>query len=136
MSNNIFAAQQARAAQALSKKVRYHNQVMTIAEYLQCLKGEGYTPAIGEKNKIQYNRTKYNRMTDTREQDEYERKCNERVTEYRAMSPAPDTSWLEITKTEYEYFNSLFPKEEELKPGEQWASEEELKHLFKLETIK
>ncbi len=132
--SNILAAQQAKASQALSKKIRRSNgQVMTIADYLQALKNEGLTPGIGQKNKIQYNRIKYNRMSNHREQEEYMSKCNELVTEYRAMDPAPLTSWIPITKTEYDYFCSLFTENE---TGPEYATEEQLKHLFKLETVK
>lgn len=127
---SIEKAQEARAAQALNKNIRYNGLIMPIADYLQTLKQEGYTPAIGEKPRIQYNRVKYNRMSNHREQEEYERKCNERVTEYRAISPAPATSWVELTKTEYDYFVSLFPPEDET--GPEYATEAELNHLFGL----
>lgn len=131
--SNIAAAQQARAAQALTTKTMYKGQIMTKKEFLQTLKNEGYTPTIGEKHKVQYNRTKYNRMSDHKEQEEYERKCNEKVVEYRAQGAG--TSYFEITKTEYEYFTTLFP-DGVLNSGEQWASEEELKHLFGLSSTK
>ena len=105
---NIEKAQQARAAQALSKLIRYKGAVMTITAYLQELKNEGLTPSIGTTGRLQYSRTKYNRMTCTKEQDEYLRKCDEQVTEYRANDPAPSTSFYVLTKTQYDYFTSLF----------------------------
>jgi len=88
----------------LNKVFRYEEGVMTRREWLKMMQVRGATVEESTKNRIQFNRTKYNRMTDG--QDEYERKCNEKVICYNLKLPNEPAFW-EITKTEYEAFLDL-----------------------------
>lgn len=93
-----------RQASTLNVKVRYPEGIMTRAEWLQLMKSQGYTVKEVQEPKVIYNRIKYNRMTG-REQDEYERKCNEMKTGYRLCTS--ESSSYDITKTEFDYFQNL-----------------------------
>ena len=104
--NNINHALEAKAQKSLSTLVRYSEGIMTRKEWIELKHKHGATVEISTKNKIQYSRTKFNRMWNTREQDEYLKKCDEKVTCYN-LHPDGVTYYHEITKTEYDYFNTL-----------------------------
>lgn len=105
MNSTIEKAQAVRADNALQKLCRVDGKIMSRADWMKAAKAAGARVEIGEQNRIQFNRTKYNRMSG-REQEEYERKCNEKIVEYRLYN-AGEESWYTISKTEYDYFNSL-----------------------------
>lgn len=99
------AAQDARINKILDTKAKYDGAVMTRREFLQHARNLGFISKLSETNKIQFSRIKYNRMSSYKEQEEYEKKCNEMIPEYRLYS-GERTFWT-ITKTEFDYFNSL-----------------------------
>lgn len=103
--DNLKAAQQAKANKSLNIKMRYPEGIMTRREWLKYWQVKGAFVDIGQKPRIEYSRTKYNRLTG-KEQEEYERKCDEKVTSYRLHIPG-STSFYDITKTEYDHFNAL-----------------------------
>lgn len=99
-----IAANEAKAKKHLSSTIRYCNKIMCVDTWLIELKIEGYTPEIKEVPAVEYNRTKFNRMTGW-EQEQYEKRLNEKKTQYRAVK---DNSILVLSKIEYDYFTSLF----------------------------
>jgi len=106
---NVTLAQKAKAEKSLNIQMRYSEGVMTKKAWIELQLKKGSTVEQGTKNRIQFNRIKYNRMGGgiwSNEQDEYEKKCNEIVVSYKIYE-AGKTSFYEITKTEYDYFNSL-----------------------------
>lgn len=93
----------------LNKKFRYEEGIMTRREWLNMWRVKGATVEESTKNRIQFNRLKYNRMKGgiwSNEQEEYEKKCNEMIPCYNLRIPN-QSSFYEITKTEYEYFNNM-----------------------------
>jgi hypothetical protein len=108
---SIATAQKAKAEKALQQLVRSADfGVTTKAEYIRRHKEMGATVSVGEKPKAQWNRTKYNRMNG-REQQEYERKMAEMIPCYKLHTKSTEDNYpsvyIEISKTEYDYFNSL-----------------------------
>lgn len=99
------AAQDARANKILETKARYDGVVMTRREFLLKAKKEGNWTEIGEKSKIQFNRITYNRMTSCKAQEDYIKKTDEKVIDYRLQQT--ENIFYSITKTEFDYFNSL-----------------------------
>jgi hypothetical protein len=106
MTTGIKAALEARQNKSLDIKVRYSEGIMTRREWLRLQMIRGATVNEGTKNRIQYNRTKFNRMWSNQDQDEYMKKCNEKVRCYELHLPNESAFW-EITKAEYEYFNNM-----------------------------
>jgi len=106
MKNSINAALAAKTDKALNVQVRYSEGIMTRRQWLKMQMVRGATVNEGTKNRIQYNRTKFNRMTNDGEQETYMAKCNEKVICYELHLPNESSFW-EITKTEYEHFKSL-----------------------------
>lgn len=102
--SNITKAQEARAQKSLNVIMRYDEGVMTRKEWLHLQKKNGAKVEQSEKNRIDFNRTKYNRMA-MFEQEEYERKCNEKVPCYKLTLKG--NSFYYISKAEFDYFNSL-----------------------------
>ncbi len=76
----LSAANEARLQKSLSKLYRFDGIIMTLGKYLEENK---YTLVEQVEPKIQYNRHKFNLM-DYREQAEYERKLEQKVTRYYA----------------------------------------------------
>jgi len=106
---SILAAQQAKAIKSLETKMRYSEGIMSKKEWIELQIEKGSRVEQGTKNRLRYNRIKYNRLRGglySNEQEEYEKKCNELITCYR-LYPSKGTSSWEITKSEYNYFNSL-----------------------------
>lgn len=101
------AALEAKKEKSLNTLVRYEEGTMTRKEWIRLQKRKGATVEESTKNRVQFNRTKYNRMSSYKEQEEYERKCDEKVTCFYLYLPAPERGFYEITKYEFEYFNSL-----------------------------
>jgi len=106
MKQNINAALAAKQDKSLNVKVRYEEGIMTRLEWLKMMLAKGATVNEGTKNRIQYNRTKFNRMWSNQDQDEYMKKCNEKVKCYELRIPGQSAFW-EITKTEYDRFKAL-----------------------------
>lgn len=102
---NITKAQEARAEKSLNTKVRYKEGVMTRKEWINLQYKNGKKVEQSEKNRLDFNRAKYNRMTNYQEQEEYERKCEEKVICYNLY--VTETSFYNITKAEFDYFNTL-----------------------------
>lgn len=110
--NNIEYARKGREEKTLNMLVRYKEGVMSRREWLELQKSNGSTVRQSEKPRNKYSRTKFNRMTDIRAQEEYERKCfEEKVVCYQLVYPIPNEgclkTFVEITKIEFDYFNSL-----------------------------
>ena len=103
---NISAAIQAKNEKTLNTLVRYSEGVMTKKEWIKKQFGRGAYVEESTKNRIQYNRIKFNRMSSNNEQEEYMKKCNEMVKCYELRYKDERSFW-EISKTEYDYFNSL-----------------------------
>lgn len=95
-----------KANATLNIKMRYPEGVMTRREWINLKMDQGATVEESTKNRIEHNRIKFNRMSSRREQDEYEKKCDEKVVCYN-LHESGKTSWMEITKTEYDYFQTL-----------------------------
>lgn len=127
-TTTIKKAQDARAQKALSARINYNGRIMTRQQWLETLKEEGYIPAMGQKPRIEYNRTKYNRMSDWKEQEEYMRKCEEMLPDPRAKHTT-ENSFYSLSVTEHNYFSSLFQEDE---TGPEYATEDQLNHLFGL----
>jgi hypothetical protein len=108
MANNI---QQHKAEATLNKLIRYEEGVMSRKQWLNLQRIKGAYVEESTKNRIQFNRIKYNRMSSYKEQGEYEKKCNEKVVCYELHFPNQNSFW-DITKTEYDYFNSLILAED------------------------
>lgn len=104
--NNISKALEAKAQKSLSIKMRYDEGILTKKEWIELKHKQGAKVEISTKNRIQFNRIKFNRMYSNKEQEDYKKKCNEKVTCYN-LHPAGVTYYNEITKTEFDYFNSL-----------------------------
>jgi len=88
----------------LNKVLRYEEGIMSRRQWLKMMQVKGAFVEEDTKNRIHFNRTKFNRMTEG--QEEYERKCNEKVLCYNLKLPGEPAYW-EITKTEYEHFKAL-----------------------------
>jgi len=107
MKNNINAALLGKQNKSLDVKMNYaEGGIMSRRDWLKMQMVKGATVNEGTKHRIQYSRTKYNRMDNNHDQDEYLRKCNEKVKCYELHLPGEAAYW-EITKTEYDYFNNL-----------------------------
>lgn len=89
----------------LNKLIRYEEGVMTRREWLKLQLVKGAIVEQSTKNRIDFNRIKFNRMGWS-EQAEYEKKCAEKVVCYK-IREAGQSSYYEITKTEYDYFLDL-----------------------------
>lgn len=104
---SITAAQQAKAKIALSKKLNtYEFGIVTKAEFMERLFNSGATSKQSVKPSVEYNRTKFNRMNGEQQQ-EYERKMSIKIPCYQIHLTSG--SFYEVSKTEYEYFNTLTP---------------------------
>lgn len=102
---SIAIAQKAKADKSLNVLINSEYGIVTKREFIQKAKRQGATALQSTKNRMQYSRTKYNRMWSTAEQDEYVKKCDEKVVCYNLTFK--DESFYHITKTEFDYFNSL-----------------------------
>ena len=134
MKNTINAAQEANFAKHLKSLVRRQDgQLMDMASYLLALVLEGRTGQVAERQKYHYDRRKYNNM-DYREQKEYDEKLKITITDCRAVHP--EGHFVSLTRSEYDYFLKLIEQHRpETEIGPEYATEEELKHLFKLDTV-
>lgn len=89
---SLTMANQGRLRKCLDKQYRFSGVIMTLEQYLD---GNQFTVVDRDEQKYEYNRRKFNGM-DYREQAEYERKLEERVTRYYAMFT--DGTLLQIPK--------------------------------------
>lgn len=108
---NITAAIKAKNEKTLNTLVRYSEGVMTKKEWIKKQLARGAFVQESTKNRIQYNRIKFNRMTNDSEQEEYMKKCNEMVKCYELRYKDENSFW-EISKTEFDYFNSISLQED------------------------
>ena len=100
-------AQQALTDKRLDKLMRFEEYgILSRRDWLKLMAVKNGTVNVGKKPMIQYNRLKYNRFGDWKEQQEYERKCNTMIECYELHLPGQSSFW-EITKTEYDYFNNM-----------------------------
>lgn len=97
-------ANEAKAQKTLSTLMRYDGVVMSRKEWIEIQHKNGSTTRLDEKNKIMFDRRKFNRMNYA-EQEAYEKRCNEKVPFFRLDKG--DGIYYEITKAEFDYFNSL-----------------------------
>lgn len=104
---NLTKAQQARADKFLNKLVRTEEWgVITYRKWLENFKNDGGCVEESEQPSIKYNRVKYNRMN-WDEQREYDEKLKVMKPLYKLKRKPEDNSFWEISKTEFDYFNSL-----------------------------
>lgn len=132
MNTNINAALAAKAEKILDKKLRYEEGIMTRREWLNMWRVKGATVEESTKNRIQFDRLKYNRMKGgiwSNEQNEYEKKCNEIIPCYNLRIPN-SSSFFEITKTEYEYFNNMVLAEDLATEKSQISEDEAMNKEF------
>jgi hypothetical protein len=94
-----------RAEASLQTKIRYEEGILTKADWIGLKKSQGFTVRTVLKSKTHYNRTKFNRMSSDREQEIYMEKVNNKVECFELVSP--ERYFFDITKAEYNYFNSL-----------------------------
>lgn len=128
MNNTLSKAREIKNDKSLDTLVRYaEGGVMSKKEWLQMQLNRGSYVTTREMAKYVWNRVKYNRMSSHAEQEEYERKMKETKIAYILMHPENENLFWEITKTEFDYFNKLKEKQE---PKAEFATEEEMKHLF------
>lgn len=93
-----------RANAILDKKIRVDSEILTRREWMEKMKNLGHSVKECIVPAIQHNRIKYNRMG-IDEQKAHEKRLAEKKTEYRLYTA--DTEFYTITKTEFNYFNSL-----------------------------
>lgn len=125
---NINRAREIKNDKSLDILVRYaEGGVMSKRNWLQMQLNRGSYVTTREMAKYVWDRVKYNRMSNQAEQEEYERKMNERKIAYILMHPENENLFWEITKTEFDYFNKL---KEQQAPKAEFATEQEMKHLF------
>ena len=98
--NAIEKAREARAEQALEKKINLNGRIITKKEFIKELIKEGYKPKEGERNRINYNRIHFNRMNG-REQEEYLKKCDEKIPCF--LMKNNEGCYYEISKAEFNY---------------------------------
>jgi hypothetical protein len=102
---NINYALLAKVEKSLNVKMLYDEGIFTKKEWIKLKFKQGAIVETANKNRIDFNRIKFNRMN-YKEQEIYEKKCNEKITCYK-LKEKNDNCYFEITKTEYDYFNSL-----------------------------
>ena len=106
-NTNINAALLAKQNKSLDIKMNYsEGGIMSRRDWLKMQMVKGAEVKEGTKNRIEFNRTKFNRMSNQKEQDEYYKKCTERIGCYELHLPGQSAFW-EITKTEFDYFKNL-----------------------------
>lgn len=99
-------ALKAKADNLLSKLIRdVDGIVFTRREWLERKKRQGCTAKLEDKPSVQWDRRKFNRM-DYPEQKEYQKKLDTKVPSYNIYEPNSSV-FTEVTKTEFDYFNSL-----------------------------
>lgn len=98
------AALKAKADKSLAVKMNYSEGIFTRREYMELQHSKGATVKQETRPRIYYNGTKFNRMNGA-EQAEYMAKCDERIPCYNLHFV--DRGFIEITKAEFDYFNSL-----------------------------
>ena len=103
--NNLTKANEVRAQKSLDVKLRYDGVVMTRRNFLIMQKQNGSSAKAELDHPFMFDRIKFNRMRSNEECRVYEEKYETLVTKYRLY--VPDGHYFEITKTEFNYFNSL-----------------------------
>jgi hypothetical protein len=134
---NINKAREIKNDKSLDQLVRYSEGILSKREWLKMQLAKGAYVTTQEEPKYQWNRIKYNRMTCYKEQEAYEKKMKETKIGYSLKLPNQDIFW-DITKTEYDYFQSLELAQdlntERMDISERIeaniATEEEMNHLF------
>jgi hypothetical protein len=98
---DLTAANEGRLSKSLDKLYRFRPGVMSLREYIDKY-AVGFKTA--DESKYMYNRTKYNRMNNA-EQREYEKKLEQRTTNYYAIIEGDGT--IQIPKIVYEHYAQL-----------------------------
>lgn len=104
--STINNAIEAKKIKTLNTLVRYDEGIMSRRDWLKLQVCRGAQVEESTKNRIQFNRTKFNRMGSNNDQDEYMKKCNEKVKCYNLRIPG-ESSFYEISKTEYDAFLNI-----------------------------
>lgn len=99
--NNLEKARAVRANKSLEKLTRHNGKIITKKEFIEDLINNGYKPEESEKNRIQFDRRKFNRMTNYWEQEEYEKKCNEKIKCFTLKNS--EGFYYEVSKAEFDY---------------------------------
>lgn len=95
---------EAKQKSILSKVFRYPEGIMNRSEWINLKKKQGCAVRECLKSKTMYSRTKFNRMN-WDQQKEYEIRLETKVPCYELVNL--DNSFHDITKTEFDYFNSI-----------------------------
>lgn len=104
---NINIALEAKKDKILNKLIRFDGVIMTRLDWLRIKHEEGCFVKEGTKNRIQFDRRKFNRFDNYKDQEEHESKCNEKVTCYKLYLADEEDAFYEITKTEFDFFETL-----------------------------
>jgi hypothetical protein len=105
--SNISAAQQAKINTFLTKLVNYpETGTTTRREALNIAFQRGGIVEQDTQPAVKWNRVKYNRMN-WQEQIVYEKRTEERKPLYMLKFDPNNSSYYEITKSEYDYFLTL-----------------------------
>lgn len=105
---NTESLQQGKINKILDTKINYSAYgVMTRRCFLETVFKNGGVSELSDKPRVMFDRIKFNRMRSYEEQRIYEAKCDERVPLYKIKISADTSSYYEVTKTEYDYFNNL-----------------------------
>lgn len=109
---SIEKANQVRSEKALEKQINTSDYgIISKKQFIEKLFKAGATSRIELRHPFQFDRIKYNRMTNANgEQDAYDKKYNEKVPRYEIVKS--DESFYEVSKSEYDYFNTLVEKSE------------------------
>ncbi len=98
--------QEHKAEATLSKVLSYPEGVMTRKEWVKLQHGKGATVKEALKSKTMFDRRKFNRMNYA-QQEEYEKKVNTLVPCYELYCIPTEGGFYDITKAEYDYFQTL-----------------------------
>ena len=99
--NSLTPMQRGRVEKTLSQKYNTCLGIMTLREYLES--GRFTKVEKAEVPAVEWNRRKYNRM-DAREQAVYEKRLDDKKTEYRAVTD--DDTFYRIPKIVYNVLQS------------------------------
>ena len=124
--NNLTNANKARSKKALDKLYRFSDH--GVKSFRQLIdKGIFVRAERAQVPSVKWNRVKYNRMN-WPEQQEYEKKLDKTKSQYRLWYD--EDVFTDVPKYVFEYYNEI--KQDNTEEGSPTASEEQIKHLFKL----
>lgn len=105
----INKAQQAKADKTLDTLVRYDEGVMTRRDWIKMQVDKGATVKMRMESKTVWNRRRFNAMN-WEQQQAYEKRMETKVPCFSLH--IEEGSYYDITKTEYDYFNSLLKEQD------------------------